>query len=1289
MSSITKQMLLKGDPALKNRPYQLDALMCIFQYVRCLVKMFCGTGKSRIITNVIIHAKKELSVIVFPSLALINQYSADYLKNAEYATHFKGHKMLNVSSEKLENVQSTTDRKEIEKFLKLKSKKIILVTYQSYQVLLGCLNDNDKKIGLVCYDEAHHIVSPETQKLVFMNPSLFEKEVFFTATPRNENGITMFDREDPENNMCGPVAYDYTYMQGLRDEVLNQFEICVDMYTENTNSSIYEAMARCILSKGTNRALTFHSGVNGESNTDVRNFVQEKDSFQRAFDKVVASEFPEKAGYYTKLTLEGMDGTTPADVRKLLLATLDNTPDNEIYIISSCETIGEGVDTKKANMCVFADPKASVIKIIQNIGRVVRRNTLHPLSAILIPCWVNMENYASAGGDRAKQDEIIREQMRSEKGDYAGILNVLCALRQEDPEIYEVCLNYPNRRAKVKSLKEQGFVISGKESDGDSINSEESDISGESDDDSESDDISGESDDDESDSISGDGISDYDEESGFSSDDVQHMKEELRPLEIHTNDTITRYNMDGVDIDSDYKDGESEMLRLYYDEDDNTYKEIKPINPLMKKNRKTINPPPKNSGVKMSMHKNDDIEMLWSVKGELDFSKKFCTAVIDCEVSFGVEKWRANCKKLCDYMDREGIRPSRCDEDKEIKRLSNWISTQNKNYNKNSEIMKNPVIRAEWEAVLIKYKEYLFDREEKWRADCKKCCDYMDKEKKRPTNGDKNTVIKKFARWIGTTNRNYKKKTQIMKNPDIRAEWETVMIKYKEYLMTDRYENWRVICKKVCEYMDNEKKRPSTIDKNPEIKTIGAWIVHQIINYEKNTEIMKNTDIRAEWGAVLEKYNEYLINDEDENWRANCNKSCEYMDKNGKRPSKKDKNTEIKRLALWITSQKTKYKKNVQIMKTNPEIRVEWEAVMIKYKEYLSDGDENWRTDCKKCCDYMDKNKKRPSWSDKNPDIKSLYMWINTQNNNYKINKDIMKKPVIRKEWETVLIKYKEYLKQDIIPSPPSHVEMKPEQKLTKAKVKSTSPSPSPSPTPTPTPTPKKVKLKLKVKVKSYADLSEDEKRKMCERVLKLRQEEHGYRSTNPDDKDKINAIFAKSVSLINCDINSKIVFLDHTDFKTAFALLEMGIKPEDMLIPQRADNYEEMSQHELFGSSVVLGEFNDVLSQHMLGGGKVKGIYADYCSTLEKDGLPFLELIRAHRINLISGAVIGVTITRRNPEGVRYEGQDVNEMSLELLRMFPNNSNLFVEGGLLLKDDGPYTYGGGAPMATWMIKME
>lgn len=191
---------------------------------------------------------------------------------------------------------------------------------------------------------------------------------------------------------------------------------------------------------------------------------------------------------------------------------------------------------------------------------------------------------------------------------------------------------------------------------------------------------------------------------------------------------------------------------------------------------------------------------------------------------------------------------------------------------------------------------------------------------------------------------------------------------------------------------------------------------------------------------------------------------------------------------------------------------------------------------------------------------------------------------------------------EDIIqlPSPSPSVEAKPKQKLIPSKSKEVKLVKSPTPSSTPNPTqqsPVQLSPSLPIAKKSYADLSEDEKRKMCEWVLKLYNEEHGYRSINPDNKYKINAIFAKSISSTNisCGTYGKVVFLDHTDFKTAFALLEMGIKPEDMLIPQRADNYGEMSQHELFGSSVVLGEFNDVLSQHMLGGGKVKGIYADY----------------------------------------------------------------------------------------------
>jgi superfamily II DNA or RNA helicase len=649
--AITKENLIKTDPDLKNRPYQLDALLSIFLYAKCLIKMFCGTGKSRIITNTIIHAKKNLSVIVFPSLALISQYYDDYLNNEgdkkHFKKHFKKHKKMNVSSESLTNIKSTTDPKEIKHFIKGKDPKIILVTYQSLDVLLSCLEG--QKIGIVCYDEAHHITSPEYQKLVFGTP-YFEKEVFFTATPRNENGITMYDRDDPEKNMCGPVAYEYTYLQGLKDKVLNAFEICVDMYTENTNRSIYEAIARAILTKGTSRVLTYHSGVKGESNTDVLNFVKEEE-FRIVFQQILMAEFREKALYYTKITFKGMDAKTPAvDIeykdgtikvvgRKTILRELDATPNNEIYIISSCETIGEGVDTKNANMCVFADPKSSIIKIIQNIGRVLRRNEDCPTSTILIPCWIDKEKYEACQGDKVKQDEIIRQQMREgDKGDFACILNVLAALKQEDPELYDACLNYPTKAHKEDSLNEQGFHIAESEDD--------------------------------------------DSDAGallYSAEDVQQMKDDGEiPLEIHTNETIERFNEEVE---------EEPLMRLYHDEEEGVYKEIIPNEKDEEDEdedeRRVITPPPKRK-VSMKFHMSSDVQMLWSITPS-DLDKNIRSAIIECEVikvdqmeiAVGIVE-RAKAREvegnnlLPKYIHKEKRNAIEEQETKDHKRLGRW-----------------------------------------------------------------------------------------------------------------------------------------------------------------------------------------------------------------------------------------------------------------------------------------------------------------------------------------------------------------------------------------------------------------------------------------------------------------------------------------------------------------------------------------------------------------------------------------------------------------------------------------
>jgi ribosome modulation factor len=221
---------------------------------------------------------------------------------------------------------------------------------------------------------------------------------------------------------------------------------------------------------------------------------------------------------------------------------------------------------------------------------------------------------------------------------------------------------------------------------------------------------------------------------------------------------------------------------------------------------------------------------------------------------------------------------------------------------------------------------------------------------------------------------------------------------------------------------------------------------------------------------------------------------------------------------------------------------------------------------------------------------------------------------------------------------------------------------------------------------KSYEEMTENERRDFIEKHLKNHKEKKGYNSTNPDDKDRLNNVFSKNISIQS---EGKIIFLDHIEFKTAYALLEYGIKPEDMIIPQRVENYSEMHQHEIFGQSVVLEEFNDTLNRLENENIKIKAVYADYCSTLEKDGIPFLELmsrIKEKKL-LCQNAILGVTITLRNPEGVRFQGQDITIMEKKILRTFPNNENLLLKSNLTT-DDEAYTYGNGAPMATWLFNI-
>ena len=93
-----------------------------------------------------------------------------------------------------------------------------------------------------------------------------------------------------------------------------------------------------------------------------------------------------------------------------------------------------------------------------------------------------------------------------------------------------------------------------------------------------------------------------------------------------------------------------------------------------------------------------------------------------------------------------------------------------------------------------KYKEYFQSNEDIWKENLCKVKKYIDDNKKRPSQHDKNKDIKKLGTWVGCQQENYKKKKYIMTNTEIYDMWTEFINdpKYKEYFQSNE-DIWKEI----------------------------------------------------------------------------------------------------------------------------------------------------------------------------------------------------------------------------------------------------------------------------------------------------------------------------------------------------------------------------------------------------------------------------------------------------------------------------------------------------------------
>ena len=854
---------------------------CLQTHNECIVKMFCGTGKTRIMVKLTTTQEKTLNVIVFPSLALIQQFSDDYIGHS----CLKKHKKLNVSSldvgqnKEDVHIESTTDPIKIKIFVGQKGSKIICVSYQSLNVLLDNLDGH--KIGLCLFDEAHRTTSPENKKLVYDESytSLYDKKVFFTATPVNQNGVVMFDREENakgEYGDCGPLAFEYTYLQGVRAGILKPFDIRVVMFTERSVISIYETIARTILTTGNTRVLTFHADVSedSKSETSVLRFVDDG-SFQLAFDKILNEEFSDKKDKYKKITFRGLTGESKNKTE--ILKEFAETSDDEIFILSSCRTISEGIDTKNSNNCTFVDPKTSSNEIMQNIGRICRNNGDSRTATVLIPVYVDRNKYTDCGNDKVKRDLVIREGL-VDRGNFIPIANVCAALKDEDPELHDIIVRYPSNFTPTErdnAIKEQKCRL------------------------------------------------DYSEENRKYEHDIVEMIEDGEPFEIHTSnleEPIVRHNLEDSDMNND------KIYHLFQVEEDNYDGELETVYyPIVSENGKRIgelNPPKKQGRSRLDFHINDEIKMLWSIKEDDDLGKIMCSQVIECQV----ERIRLDPMEVA----IEIVTRAQRRQFNGGKIMPRQLSMQNKKTEELKQEHKDNDKLTRWRKGLDAMdKSEQTDRN--YSPPPTEVVEYLDNELPgwRDEKDDLDTRHIKVASEIVE-----RAKQRIKKNPDANfiprcniCQLDSEDLKQEQHdgqklsdfikaikgqrgslcnaarkILDDGLpgwsidnsdillENWLSNQNNLLSYMDDNNKRPSADDKkNPKnIIALGSWTQHQVNIWNEKIGWASNSETKQ-----YEKWNEMITNDKYysyfasnlEIWKMKFKELCEFIKKNKRIPS--------------------------------------------------------------------------------------------------------------------------------------------------------------------------------------------------------------------------------------------------------------------------------------------------------------------------------------------------------------------------------------------------------------------
>ena len=293
------------------------------------IEMICGAGKTDLACYQISLKMNERFLILVPRVILLEQWSDKLTEwGIDHSCRGTG-------------------------YLDEDNSRVIVCVYNSFYKVC------DEEWNYMIIDEAHHIENCEDiDEDTDLEDNKYKVNYLDLIVRKSKKIPTIYFSATLE----GDVDYRYSLEEGIDDKVICDYQIHVPIY----NSLFYQ--------KPLIQYLIDHPEF-----LSILAYCNRIDKAQKFCDELIENGFTAKC-----LTCK-----ESKNERKKILNGFRN---GEFRALVSVSILGEGVDIKNANTCVFVDSKSSYYSIIQSTMRVMRANPGKDMSYIVLPCIEDSED---------------------------------------------------------------------------------------------------------------------------------------------------------------------------------------------------------------------------------------------------------------------------------------------------------------------------------------------------------------------------------------------------------------------------------------------------------------------------------------------------------------------------------------------------------------------------------------------------------------------------------------------------------------------------------------------------------------------------------------------------------------------------------------------------------------------------------------------------------------------------------------------------------------------------------